>query len=300
VTPALAGATLLFAALCGGCVVSFGSDGTSTSVGWHANGTLRSPEVLPVEGDGYLVAGPWRERQSQYGTDELVATMVRATRTVARRHGGVAAIGDLSRRNGGASAEHRSHQSGRDVDLFFYAQDSAGAPVLPGVAMLRYDRNGKAVRWSPAKGRAAPAAPVPPHAFDVRRNWTFIRALLTDPEVEVQWVFVQRDLAAKLLQQGAADGDDAALLARAAAIVRQPSDSEPHDDHMHIRIYCDPSDRGFGCDDRGPTRWWKKHWKYMSPPFGHAGIRGGAATSAMLGLLRSRVPVRSGRPKLAS
>jgi penicillin-insensitive murein DD-endopeptidase len=268
-------------------------------VGWHANGTLRSPEVLPLEGDGYLVAGPWRERQSQFGTDELVTTMVRAARIVARRYGGVAAIGDLSRRSGGASAEHRSHQSGRDVDLFFYAQDAGGVGAVPAVAMLRYDRSGKAVRWSPAKGRKAPPVPVPSVHFDLRRNWTFIRALLTDTDVEVQWIFVQRDLVSKLLQHGAAEGDDPALLARAASIVRQPSDSEPHDDHMHIRVYCDPADRALGCDDRGPTRWWKKRWKYMSSPFGHAG-RGSSATSAMMGLLRSRVPVGLGRPKLAS
>ena len=41
----------------------------------------------------------------------------------------------------------------------------------------------------------------------------------------------------------------------------------PHDDHLHLRIYCAADDRAYGCVDRGPTRWWKKRWKYL-PPYG--------------------------------
>src|ERR1044071_4783466 len=36
----------------------FAFDGSSASLGWHANGTLRAPAALPVEGDGYLVPAP--------------------------------------------------------------------------------------------------------------------------------------------------------------------------------------------------------------------------------------------------
>ena len=63
-------------------------------------------------------------------------------------------------------------------------------------------------------------------------------------------------------------GDDPALVARASFIMQQPSDSEVHDDHMHIRLYCAPADRRLGCVDKGPVRWWKKMWKYMGAPFG--------------------------------
>lgn len=285
------------ALLCGigGCAGVFAFDGTSDSPGWHASGTLRRPATLPPTGDGYAIGTPWRQRESNFGTDELVEAVVRAARVVSRSApGGTAAVGDLSRRGGGASVEHRSHQSGRDVDVFFYAVNSAGRPLEPGSVMLHFDRNGKATRWSPPKGTIAPSKPVPDARFDVRRNWAFVRALLQDPEIEVQWIFMQKDLVARLLQQSMAEGDEPALRARASQIVRQPSDSEVHDDHMHIRLFCDPDDRSFGCGDRGPARWWKKGWKYMEPPFGRG--PDDAVASALIGLLRGRVPVSAGAP----
>ena len=283
----------------GGCAGVFGFDGTSDSGGWHANGALRHPAVLPKGGDGYVIPPPWSQRQSNFGSDELVRAIVRTTRAVARGNpGSVMAIGDLSRRGGGGSIEHKSHQSGRDVDIFYFATSAAGKAVAPGNVMIHYDRAGRGVRWSPAQGTRVPQTAVPDVRFDVRRNWQLVRTLLRDPEAEVQWIFVQRDLAARLIQQGVADGDDPALLARATQIVRQPSDAEPHDDHMHVRFYCDPDDRALGCSDHGPVRWWKKRWKYMEPPFGRAPA--GDATSALFDLLRTRVPFLIGRARLAS
>ena len=32
----------------------------------------------------------------------------------------------------------------------------------------------------------------------------------------------------------------------------QPSDSSPHDDHFHVRLYCAPDDLPYGCADRPP------------------------------------------------
>jgi penicillin-insensitive murein endopeptidase len=292
-------ATVLLAFTSVGCAGVFGFDGTSESVGWHSGGSLRHPSVLPHSGDAYAVPLPWRERQSNLGTDELVGTIVRATRAVAKMYpGSIAAIGDLSRRGGGGSVEHKSHQNGRDVDIFYYGVNAAGRSESPGRVMIHYDRLGRAIRWSPPKGIVAPASPVPDIRFDFKRNWHLVRALLRDPDVEVQWIFVQKDLGSRLIQQGAFEGEDPALLARASQIVRQPSDSEPHDDHMHVRFYCDPNDRILGCADRGPVRWWKKRWKYMEPPFGR--VPDINAKSALLGLLRGRIPLSVGRDRLNS
>jgi penicillin-insensitive murein DD-endopeptidase len=234
---------------------------------------LRRPAVLPVEGDGYSIPVPWRIRRANYATEELVGAVVRAARAVERDSpGGTAAIGDLSRRGGGGSAEHRSHQSGRDVDVFFYGVDRDGKPMWPGDAMLHFAPDGRAARWSPPKGVKPPAVAVPAARFDARRNWAFVRALLSDSEVEVQWIFIHRALAAALLREATTAGDDPALVARASFVMRQPSDSDAHDDHMHIRLYCAPDDRGMGCVDKGPVRWWKKMWKYMSAPFGRPAL----------------------------
>ncbi len=270
------------ALLGGGCAGPLAYDGSSASIGVTGDGTVRGPIELPVDGDGYTVPARWRPRHSNFGTDELVGVVVRAARSVGRSlPGGTAAIGDLSRRAGGASVEHKSHQSGRDVDVFFYAVDASGRPVRPGEAMMRYAASGQAARWSPAHGFVAPAAPVPAYRFDAARNWAFVRALLTDEDAEVQWIFIQHDLAALLLRAATEAGDDPALVARAAFILHEPTDSEPHDDHMHVRLYCDPGDRRLGCVDRGPVRWLKKEWKYLAPPYGRAdGRREDAARAA--------------------
>ncbi|HEV3031738.1 MAG TPA: penicillin-insensitive murein endopeptidase [Polyangia bacterium] len=279
----------------GGCSGPLAFDGSSVSIGATGDGTVRSPVELPVEGDGYTVPARWRLRHSNFGTDELVGVVVRAARAVARAlPGGTAAIGDLSRRAGGSSIEHKSHQSGRDVDVFFYAVDGVGRPVAPGEAMIRYGVDGQALRWSPAHGFAPPAAPLPAYRFDAGRNWAFVRALLTDEDTEVQWIFIQRDLAALLLRAATGAGEDPALVARAAFILHEPTDSEPHDDHMHVRLYCDPADRRLGCADRGPVRWWKKEWKYMAPPYGRDDGRRAAAARAAAAVRDGELPVSLG------
>ena len=274
-----------------GCAAAFSDDGSSTSLGTHAGGTVHRPARLPPSGDGYTIPTHWRSRNSNFGTDELVGLVVRSTRSVDRLFpGGTAAIGDLSRRTGGASVEHKSHQSGRDVDIFYYALDERGRPAPPGEAMLRFNADGRAVRWSPARGLLPPARSVPAYRFDARRNWALVRSLIVDPGAEVQWIFIQHNLASLLLREAASSGEDAAVLARASFILREPSDSEPHDDHMHVRVYCDPSDRQLGCLDKGPVRWWKKTWKYMSPPYARSPRRLDDVASVLRRVLTGELP----------
>ncbi len=214
-------------ALVAACAGPLAEDGSSVSLGTHSAGALRSGVRLPFDGDGYSIPRPWRLRDASFGTDELVGMLVRSTRAVSR----VAP-------NGTAWIGDLSPRGG-----------------------------GRAVQWSPPSGTPPPKAPVPPYHFDVRRNWLFVRSLLTDTEAEVQWIFIHHALAEMLLREAAELGDDPEVIARAAAILHQPTDAQPHDDHMHIRVFCDPTDRAFGCADRGPVRWWKKRWKYMTPPF---------------------------------
>jgi penicillin-insensitive murein endopeptidase len=277
--PALA-ALLLSASLLGssaGCLGVFADDGSSISLGTHARGVLLHGVELPEEGAGYRVPGPWRVRHRQFATEEVMRWLTAAFRRVSSEiPGSVAALGDLSSQGGGRSLAHKSHLSGRDVDVFFYAVDHQGRPVHPDRAMLRFGASGEAVAWSPPAPLLLPGQrrlehpvlrildPLPEARFDSRRNWALVRAMLSDPSVEVQWIFIHRALAERLLREGPTATDDPALVARAAALMHQPSDAQAHDDHMHVRVYCEPSDRTLGCLDRGPQRWWKKRWKYLA------------------------------------
>lgn len=136
-------------------------------------------------------------------------------------------------------------------------------PVAPADAMPRYG----------ADLRARPAPPDPrvhygpfsPRRFDVKRNWALVRALVQDARVDVQYLFCHAQLRQRLLEHAQSIGEDPDVIDRAAALLHQPGDSMPHDDHLHLRIFCSSDDRPFGCVDRGPVRWWKKRYKYMAP-----------------------------------
>jgi hypothetical protein len=61
-----------------------------------------------------------------------VETLVRVARAVERTHpGGWLSIGDLCHRGGGGSPEHRSHQSGRDFDIFLPAVKKGWKRMVP-------------------------------------------------------------------------------------------------------------------------------------------------------------------------
>ena len=241
----------------GGCAALGGvDDGTSLSDGWGHNGRLVNAAELPVRGDGYVIPDTWASRGLNYGTDELVGLIVRAARRVRlEQPRAVLHVADLSPRRGGGSAWHRSHQTGRDADLHFFALDPAGHPAAPPTVMLPFDADGVS--------QPSPDGRMPVRSFDVASNWLLVRALLEDPEVDVQFLFVSTPLRQKLIDHALALGEPVELVARASAVLVQPGDSLPHDDHLHLRIYCPASDRALGCFDRGPQRWYKKDWKYV-------------------------------------
>jgi penicillin-insensitive murein DD-endopeptidase len=243
---------LLALCLASACAAVGGvDDGTSLSAGWSHRGRLVNGVELPVRGDGYLMPPTWAARGLNWGTEELVGAIVRASRRVAiESPGAMLYVADLSPRRGGPSAWHRSHQTGRDADLHFFALDESGRPAPPPLAMVRFDASGRA----PAAGRL----------FDVPRNWLLVRALVEDPGAEVQFLFLSSGLRQLLLDHAVEVGEPTELVARAAALMQQPGDSLPHDDHLHLRIFCPAGDRTLGCRDRGPVRWLKKDWKYVA------------------------------------
>ena len=251
----------------GGCVApGFFTDFTSVSFGTFNRGALRHGRRLPPAGEGYFVPPLWQQRGNQYGTDELVGAIRRVARRVALEYpGGTLGVGDLSQPGGGDSELHRSHENGRDADLIWFAVDDRGRPLLPVDSMPRYGAD--LLARPPRESRSVRFGPFSPRRFDVARNWALVRALLEDPGVGVQYLFCNDALKARMLDHARAHGEDPALLDRAEALLHQPGDSLPHDDHLHLRIYCSGNDRVFGCLDTGPTRWWKKRWKYL-PPLG--------------------------------
>lgn len=262
--------SLLVATAC--TAPGFFTDGGSVSVGTFTGGYLRHGRRLAEKGEGYIVPAMWRDRGANFGTDELVGAIRRAASRVAREYpGGTLGVADLSLRGGGDSELHRSHENGRDADLIYYAVDEDGRPVLPVDSMPRYVPSGRAGPYDidalPPKPQlhGVKFGPFSPRRFDIKRNWALIRALLSDAEIEVQYMFVNRQLKERLIAHAQAIGESPELLDRAVELLRQPGDSLPHDDHLHLRIFCAANDRPYGCVDRGLVRWWRKRFDQMGP-----------------------------------
>jgi penicillin-insensitive murein endopeptidase len=167
------------------------------------------------------------------------------------------AVGDLSDPTGGSVPHHGSHRAGRDVDLLFYLRDETGTPLTP-TGMTRFTAS------NPTLGPL----------LDVARTWSLVRALISDSEVQVQWIFLSAELIDRLINHARAIGVPPHFVDTALLILHQPRDSRPHDDHMHVRIFCDPGDRKFGCVDTGIARWLKNSIRYDdAPPFQAYGLR---------------------------
>jgi len=252
---AVGAVTLAALVLAGGCVYDglVVEDGTGFSRGPSRDGMLYEGTKLPVRGEGFYIPPTWSARGLNYGVDELVSTVVYAGRTLKMQDPRLAfGVGDISRAYGGRSPWHRSHQTGRDIDFLFLLKDKTGRPVRND-QMRKHDANG---------AERVAAGKVPQYYFDARANWMLVAALLDNPIVEIQYIFVQRDLRTMMLSYAEKSGVSLALRQRAAEILKQPSDSAVHDDHMHVRIYCPKEDLAAGCENFGQMRWQKRDLKY--------------------------------------
>lgn len=229
-----------FAAALGGCIeLGLIEDGTSISMGRPSGGYLVAGRRLPDKGEGYTTRETWRVRGNRYGTDELIDLLTAVGRQLAKTPGEKLVVADLSMRAGGEARRwHRSHQSGRDVDLVYFMRDAQGAP-MEADAMRVFDANGLARDGSGI-------------TIDIPRTWQLVRSLITAREAYVQWVFMFQPIANKLLEHAVAIGEPEAVLARARLVMKQPGDSARHDDHIHVRVYCSERDRAYGCVDIGP------------------------------------------------
>ena len=215
-------------------------DGGSISIGTANEGYVAHAVSLPAEGDAWRFLPIVHERETTWGTDELVAAVRKAAREVAAAHPGPRlVVGNLGRQHGGPISQSQSHRSGRDADLLFYRLDEDGASVEPDDFEV-FECDGSHLE---KKIR-----------FDVVRNWALVRSFLTNEAIEVQYIFVSICLKRLLLRHAEEAGEPDALVARAREVLWRPSDSTSHRDHFHVRLYCTVDDLAAGCADEG--RYW--------------------------------------------
>ena len=230
---------VLFLAILGAASVSAAGD-RSLSLKNASDGYLVNGVRLPLTGPHHRVLATTAAAGFHFGTAELVGAIERAAKVVAERYpSSVLLVGNMSRERGGDIPVSVSHNSGRDADLPFYVVDARGRLVLEH-GFVKFD----------AEGRSGALR------FDVKRNWALVKALLTDRDVQVQWLFCANSLRKLLLEHARQVGEAADLVTRAEGVLGQPGNSSEHAEHFHMRLYCALHERLQGCLNYGTMHAW--------------------------------------------
>lgn len=224
----------------------------SISKGEPNDGTLIHGAILPLETDAVRF-NSYRKSTARYATQEVMAAIVRAAEVVHEQMpGGRLTVNDLSLEGGGPIPHHGSHRSGRDADILFYLLDddgkpfeSVGAPLDP--RGYGHDYKDLSIREDDIRLH-----------LDAPRTWRFVQALIEDDAVPLQRIFVVEHIRTLLLAEAKRQKAPEEVIARFAAVTCQPG--FPHDDHMHMRWFCDPGDIPLGCYDMPPVYPWHEAW----------------------------------------
>ncbi len=193
----------------------FEEDDTPTqSIGSPNRGRLRHGLPMP-EGEHWVL----RDRRVRaFGAVNAIEAMVTAFNQYGRSFEDAppVSVGEISARRGGRALPHRSHRTGRDVDL--------GYVLVAGT-------EGK--RWKRADE----------DNFDVEKNWVLIQALVATGEV--QQIFISSRLQ-RLLKPLAKAQLSEQEYARYFRVPDGGPEQVPilkhwdgHRDHMHVRFHCE-------------------------------------------------------------
>jgi penicillin-insensitive murein endopeptidase len=214
------------------------SAGESLAIGGYSAGCLAGARALEHDGTGYQVMHPSRGRS--FGHPDLLDFI----RTLGAGVHGQALddllIGDLSQARGGrATGGHSSHQSGLDVDIWYWAPASVRKGPLPNAQREKLKAR-SVIDGRTGKIRVALR----------KRVKTVLELASKDERVERIFVhpIIKRDLCA--------DAGERVYL-------RKLRPWHGHDDHLHARLACpkdspdctpqEPFAQGDGCDE---LDWW--------------------------------------------
>ena len=203
--------------------------GDPMPIGTYANGCLRGAEALPLDGEGYQVVRPGRNR---YWAHPRMIDYIRDLGVRAAASGlNPLLVADIGQPRGGRVSGHASHQIGLDADIWL-RQD------LPRLPPDRRDALNSTLVVDRARFQIGPAwSPV--HA-------TLIRLAASDPRVSR--IFVHPAIKIALCEGTVGD--------RSWLGVVRPWFG--HDSHIHVRLHCalgdlhcqpqTPVPPGDGCD----------------------------------------------------
>lgn len=194
----------------------------SSSVGGVTRGTLANPvQLLPS------VLTDVRCASHAYATNHTLSVLLRGISEFrAQGYDGQIMIADLSLKDGGGYGRHKSHQSGRDADIWLLVK-------------RKQFRKG-------CNNCSTESCRPDPEEVDWRMTWRFIRAL--NSTSKIQEIFLSHHLQAELHKAALAEGETAQEL---KSLIQWPRPkgmpalvmhSDGHIHHIHVRFKCDPND----------------------------------------------------------
>lgn len=180
----------------------------SLSLGLPNRGALFNGMQMPL-GDRWMLADP----PNAYGTKEAIDQLIACIDAVHERYpkSPKLIIGDWSAKRGGRLSPHKSHQSGRDVDVSYYYTTKVGWYAHANAKNL-----------------------------DRPRTWAFVKALLTKADVEM--ILIDTSIQRLLRDHALAAGEDRAFVDRVFQIAGEKNGFAPirhaagHATHIHIRF----------------------------------------------------------------
>lgn len=187
------------------------------SIGHPARGRLENGRCIRSEGPGYVQFSP-----NNCGTDEVAVLTLFAIGEVLREvpDSAPVVIGSLSKPAGGRLKPHKSHRSGRDIDIGFYAVNN---------------RPMKTFETLPMDG------------IDFRKSFLLMANLIATGRV--QWIFVNYKLQPHLYEAARSMGYDDEQLAYLFEYPRGRKSRQGvirhargHTRHFHVRFACPGGD----------------------------------------------------------
>ena len=187
---------------------------STSSIGSYANGCLDGAQALPINGEGYQIIRPQRERY--YGHTEAIQFIERLGIITSEQLNTNLLVGDISLPRGGRfSSGHSSHQTGLDIDIWLR------------LTSKRLTKNELAV--------PKPVSVVDLTNYKLRKsNWTddhfqVIRYAAKDKKVVR--IFVHPVIKQALCDQDSSDVNDRSWLGKIRPWWG-------HHSHFHVRLKC--------------------------------------------------------------
>ncbi|MET0386057.1 MAG: penicillin-insensitive murein endopeptidase [Polyangiales bacterium] len=184
------------------------------SVGWPDNGRLKQAVQIPENPELYTL----RNMDHAYGSTHAIGVLQQSIATFRIRTGynQPITLWDMSTKRGGRYGPHRSHRTGRDIDIGLPLR----ADYVPGVSPVQ-------------------------NAVDWVAMWHLVRTFIETGEV--RYIFLSRPQQAGLYRAAKACGATHEELDRLIQFPRYEKigivrDAPGHTGHIHVRFLCGPEE----------------------------------------------------------